>query len=141
MSMKKAFLFLMLLLAVPVALLAQDPQPPTSWADIIMNPAKWFVSFGAISLLTAFLAAFLNGLLKVEKKFIKQLVAWIVAIILLIGSDLMNFGYAAEFPILLAAIHGFAAGLASNGWFDIPTLKAVLDTIEGWFKPSVPPLR
>lgn len=134
------FLFLILLLAVPVALLAQDLQPPTSWSDILINPGKWFADFGAISLLTAFLAAFFNGLLKTEKKFLRQLVAWGVAIVLLIGSDLLNFGYAAEFPILLAVINGFAAGLASNGWFDIPTLKAVLDTIEGWFKPSTPPL-
>jgi hypothetical protein len=139
--MKKAFLFLMLLLAVPVAILAQDIQPPTSWSDILINPGKWFVDFGAISLLTAFVAAFFNGLMKVEKKFLKQLVAWAVAIILLVVSDLLNFGYAKEFPILLAVIHGFAAGLASNGWFDIPTLKAVLDTIEGWFKPSTPTLR
>jgi len=72
----------------------------------------------------------------VTKNFVKQLVAWIVAIILVVGSDLLNFGYAAQFPILLAVIHGFGAGLASNGVFDIPIIKGVLDTIEKWFNPK-----
>lgn len=134
--MKKMILFFILILGSAV-IFAQDlPAPPDSWGDIIMNPEKWFLSFGAISLLTAFLAAFLNGALKVTKNFVKQLVAWIVAIILVVGSDLLNFGYAAEFPILLAVIHGFGAGLASNGVFDIPVIKGVLDTIEKWFNPK-----
>lgn len=134
--MKKMILFFMLILGSAV-IFAQDlPAPPDSWGDIIMNPEKWFLSFGAISLLTAFLAAFLNGVLKVTKNFVKQLVAWIVAIILVVGSDLLNFGYAAQFPILLAVIHGFGAGLASNGVFDIPIIKGVLDTIEKWFNPK-----
>ena len=134
--MKKMILFFILILGSAV-IFAQDlPAPPDSWGDIIMNPEKWFLSFGAISLLTAFLAAFLNGALKVTKNFVKQLVAWIVAIILVVGSDLLNFGYAAEFPILLAVIHGFGAGLASNGVFDIPVIKGVLDTIEKWFDPK-----
>lgn len=134
--MKKMILFFMLILGSAVIFAQELPAPPDSWGDIIMNPEKWFLSFGAISLLTAFLAAFLNGALKVTKNFVKQLVAWIVAIILVVGSDLLNFGYAAEFPILLAVIHGFGAGLASNGVFDIPVIKGVLDTIEKWFDPK-----
>jgi len=134
--MKKMILFFMLILGSAVIFAQELPAPPDSWGDIIMNPEKWFLSFGAISLLTAFLAAFLNGALKVTKNFVKQLVAWIVAIILVVGSDLLNFGYAAQFPILLAVIHGFGAGLASNGVFDIPIIKGVLDTIEKWFNPK-----
>jgi hypothetical protein len=134
--MKKMILFFMLILGSAVIFAQELPAPPDSWGDIIMNPEKWFLSFGAISLLTAFLAAFLNGVLKVTKNFVKQLVAWIVAIILVVGSDLLNFGYAAQFPILLAVIHGFGAGLASNGVFDIPIIKGVLDTIEMWFNPK-----
>lgn len=134
--MKRLILFLILILG-SVVIFAQDlPAPPDDWGDIVMNPEKWFLSFGAVSLLTAFLATFVIGLLKVTSKFVKQLVAWIVAIILLVGSDLLNFGYAAQFPILLAVIHGFGAGLASNGVFDIPVIKAVLDTIEKWFNPK-----
>jgi len=132
--MKKFLIFAMLLLALPLALLAQDvPAPPEGWGDIIMNPQKWFVDFGAVAVLTAFVAAFFNGLLKVTKAFPRQLVAWGVAIILLVVTDLLNFGYAAQFPILLAVIHGLGAGLAANGVFNIPVVKAILTAIEGWF--------
>ena len=133
--MKKFILFLTLLLALPIVIFAQDvPAPPADWGDIIMNPAKWFVDFGAIAVLTAFVAAFINGLLNVVKKFPKQLVAWLVAIILLVGSDLLNFGYAAQFPILLAVLHGLGAGLVANGVFDIPVIKGILDWVEKLFK-------
>ncbi len=133
----KRLLFVLFLLLIPIAIFCQEPSgPPTSWGDIIMNPGQWFVSFGAISLLTAFVSTFVIGFFKVVKKFPKQLVAWGVGIALLVGSDLLNIGYAAAFPILLAVIHGFAAGLTANGLFDIPILKSVLDLIDGWLNPK-----
>lgn len=131
---------LLSLLIVPMVLLAQDTtatepvvNPPSGWQDILMNPGVWFASFTGITLLTAFLGAFFNGLLKITKSFYKQVCAWVIAILLVVGSDLINFGYAKDFPILFAVINGFFAGLASNGWFDIPTLKAILDSIQRWF--------
>lgn len=130
----KRFMFLFALLLVPLAIFAQDVEPPADWGDVIMNPTKWFGSLAYIAALTTFLAAFLNGVLEVTKKFVKQLVAWGVAIVLLVGSNLLNFGYAAEFPILLSAIHGVAVGLVANGIFDVPIVKQILDTVEGWFK-------
>jgi hypothetical protein len=135
--MKKLLILGFLLTAVAMPVFGQDvPTPPGDWGDIIMNPSKWFVDFGAVSVLTAFVATVVIGLLKVVKKFPRQLVAWLVAIALLVGSDLINFGYAANFPILLAVIHGFAAGLAANGVFDIPVLKGILDTVEKWLNPK-----
>ena len=120
---------------IALAVFGQDViEPPENWGDIIMNPTKWFGSLAYIAALTTFIAAFLNGLLKVTRKFVKQLVAWLVAIVLLVGSDLLNFGYAAEFPILLAALHGVGVGFVANGIFDIPAIKYILDIIEGWFK-------
>lgn len=129
---------------IPMVLFGQDTipipdpdpflpgQPQDMW-DFILHFNEWIGTFSGIVLATAFLAAFLNGLLKVTKNFVKQLVAWAVAIILLVGTDLLNIGYAAELPIILAVIHGFAAGLASNGVFDIPFMKSILDKIEHWF--------
>lgn len=135
--MKRLLMFFMLLLMIPLILIAQDtPVPPSGWGDIIMNPQKWFVDFGTIAVLTAFVATFANGLLKVVKKFPRQLVAWGVAIILLVVSDLLNFGYAKDFPILLAVIHGLGAGLAANGVFNIPMVKGILDAIETWLNPK-----
>jgi len=130
----------MLLMLLPLVLIAQQDStvvvPPGNWGEVILNFPTWFATFGGVVLLTAFLAAFFNGVLKITKGFLKQLVAWAVAIILMVVSDLANFGYAKEFPLLLAVIHGFAAGLASNGVFNIPFLNGILTEIEKWFQPK-----
>jgi hypothetical protein len=137
--------FVLLLFAVAVLftpmLFAQDTSPPTapptSWADVIINPNKWLTDFGVFTLLIAFVATFVNGVLKIVKRWPRQLVAWGVAIVLLVATDLLNIGYAAKFPILLACIHGFAAGLAANGAYNIPWIKGALDWIETLFNPKV----
>jgi len=134
--MKKLFFILLLMVPFSIPLIAQEVIPPESWAEVFMNPLQWFVDIGAIAALTAFVAAFLNGLLNVTKKIVKQLISWLVAIVLLIGSDLLNIGYAADFPILLAAVHGVGAGLISNGLFDVPIVKAILAFIENLFKKN-----
>ena len=141
----KKILLTLLVLFIPFFLFAQEvveviepTDPPSGWAEILINPSMWLASFAGISLLTSFVAAFLTGLLKAEKSFIKQLIAWGVAIAILLVCDLANFKicYAWDFPIMLAIIHGFAAGLASNGFFDIPVLKNILKTVDGWFRPK-----
>jgi len=138
--MKKYLFLLIAFLAIPIALLAQtEPTtPPTGWGDVFSNPALWLGSFAGVSLLTAFLAAFINGFFKIVNKFPKQLCAWLVAIAIVSVGDLANIKiiYTWDFPWWLALLNGFLAGLASNGWFDIPTLKRILDVIEGLFKPK-----
>jgi len=149
--MKKRVLFsMLLLLLLPLAIFGQavtNPvpadttviapiTPPESWADVIMNPAKWFVDIGTVTVLIAFIAAFVNGLLKIVKGFPRQVIAWLIGIILVTGSDLLNFGYAAEYPILLAVINGFAAGLMSNGAYNVPWIKVLLEWIELKLNPK-----
>lgn len=135
--MKKFLMLAFFALALIAPVFGQDiPAPPTGWGDVIMNPAKWFVDFGAVTVLTAFLATFFIGLLKVVKKFPRQLIAWGVAIILLVATDLLNFGYAKDFPWWLAVLHGLGAGLAANGVFDIPFVKGILDALEKLLNPK-----
>ena len=142
--MMKKFLMFFVFLIMPIMAFCQidstgviEPgEPPSGWMEIITNPYLWFASFAGVSFLTAFIAAFFNGILKLVKDFHKQLCAWVVAIVLLVISDLVGFGYAKDFPIILAVIHGFFAGLASNGWFDIPTLKSILKSIEALFNKA-----
>lgn len=139
--MKKLFLMLFLTIAVVPMVFGQEPtQPPVSWGEVFSNPALWLGSFAGVSLLTAFVTAFVNGFLKIVKSFPKQLVAWGVAIAITLLGDLLNIKivYTWDFPWWLALINGLAAGLASNGVFDIPVLKAILDKISGWFKPATP---
>lgn len=140
--MKKAIVFLMafmFLLALPSVLIAQDTVPvPDDIMEILMQINVYFGSLAGIAALTTFLAALLNGLLKVEKKFVKQIIAWLVAIILLVGANLLNYGFNAEFSILKSILYGFGAGLVANGMFDIPFIKILLDKVEGWFAPKTP---
>lgn len=136
--MKKLILFLSFLL-FPLILFCQEPTTtPTGWGDVFSNPALWLGSFAGVSLLTAFLAAFFNGLLKLTINWTRQLCAWVIAILILILGDVLNLQivYTWDFPIWLAILHGIAAGLASNGFFDIPTLKKILTVIEGLFTPK-----
>ena len=133
--MKRIVLFLSFLFLIPLVTFAQD-LPPTDWGDIILNPGKWFASFGLFSLLVAFVTTFLNGILKIIKRFPRQLISWGVAIILLIATNLLNWGYAADFTILLTIIHGLGAGLAANGVFDIPLIKSILTALEGILNPQ-----
>ena len=132
--MKKWIFVTITLLFLSVVAFSQEVIPPENWTDVLINLKGWFTSFAGVSVLTAFVAAFLNGLLQIEKGFLKQVIAWITGIALLVVTDLLNFGYAADFPILLAVVHGLAVGLAANGIFDIPWLKVLLDKFSGWFQ-------
>lgn len=134
--MKKLVIFLMLALVFIVPVIAQDPEipePKTIW-DVIVNIAVFLASFKGVCVITLFLTSLLTGLLKITKKWLKQGMAWIVAIAIFIVSDLFNFGYAATFPLWLAAVHGVGAGLVANGIFDIPFVKSILDKIDEWGK-------
>ena len=113
-----------------MSLFAQDPTaPPAGWGEILANPMLWFGSFAGVSLLTTFLATFFNAWLKITKNFPRQLCAWVVAILIMVATDLLTMVMPPSFRYGWL-LHGFAAGLASNGWFDIPLLKSILDKVE-----------
>ena len=137
--MKRILIFLIMLM-LPVVVFCQlndsipIPVMPENWQEVIFNFNQWFASFGGIAVLTAFIAAFFIGILKAEHRFVKQLLAWIVAIIIAVVSNLVDFGYMAEYTIIQSVVHGFAAGLAANGVFSIPFVRDILKGIEGWFK-------
>ena len=78
---------------------------------------------------TVFLAAFLNTLLKTQG-FVKQLVAWIISILLLVVGNLLNMGFMAELNWLHTIVYGIAAGFISNGIFDLETVKAILRALK-----------
>lgn len=132
--MKKFFLLAVLIMSVCAVIFAQvTPAPPTGWGDVIINFKDWFVSLTSVSVLIAFVAAFVNGIFKVENAFLRQVVAWLVGIVAVVGSDLLNFGFAADLPIMVAVIQGIISGFTSNGAYDIPWIKVVLNAIENWF--------
>ena len=120
------FLLILMLLSIPV--IAQVIEPPVGWLDLFAGIDKWLGSLAGIAAVTVFLAAAVNTLLK-TKGFMKQLVAWLIAIILLVIGNLANIGFMAEFSWLNTIIYGVAAGFLSNGIFDLPLILSILKAL------------
>lgn len=125
--MKKLMMLFVFMLLLPIAILAQEPivNPPTNWLELFANINVWLGSLAGVSAVTVFLAAVLNTLFN-TKGFWKQVVAWIVAFILIIVGNLVNLGFMAELSWLNTIVYGFAAGLISNGFFDVELVKMIL---------------
>jgi len=126
--MKK--LLFILLLMIPVAVFAQDVEPPENWVDVISNINTWFATLAGIAAVTVFIAAALNTLFKITKKIVKQLVAWGVSIVLVLAGNLLNIGFSAEFPWLTSLAYGVGAGLVANGLFDVNMVQTILDLLK-----------
>lgn len=128
--------FFITLIVAPV-IIAQVIDPPASVIELLANLNTYLGSMVGVAAMATFLGALLNGLLKVTKTFVKQLVVWLVAIATLVIANLVNMGYAAEFTIWQSLLHGLGAGLVANGIFDIPVVKAIMTFIENLFnKPK-----
>ena len=80
---------------------------------------------------TTSLAGLINQGLKVGPAWAKQLIAWLLGAGLSIGAwvlKLIEFGQPEWLAIVALCL---VVGLASNGIYDIPTIKAWIDS---WFK-------
>jgi len=126
----KKFFIAMFLLLLPVAIFAQEPQPPTSWVDVIANFNVWFATLAGIAAVTVFVAAAVNAIFKVTKKIVKQIIAWLIAIVLVFVGSLLNIGFSADFPWLTTLAYGFGAGLVANGMFDVAMVQTLLDLLK-----------
>jgi sterol desaturase/sphingolipid hydroxylase (fatty acid hydroxylase superfamily) len=115
---------------LPLTIFAQTVEPPTDWTGVIANFNGWFATLAGIAAVTVFVSGFINTLFKITKKIGKQIVAWLVAIILTVVGNLLNLGFMSEFPWLTTLAYGFAAGLVANGMFDIPTVTALLQFLK-----------
>jgi len=127
--MKKLFMLFVLMFALILPSFGQDVNPPTNWLELFANINVWLGSLAGVAAVTVFLAAFVNTLLKTSG-FIKQLVAWIIAILLLVVGNLVNMGFMAELTWLNTIIYGVAAGFVANGIFDVEFVKTVLRALK-----------
>ena len=128
--MKRFILFLSLLLLIPFTAFGQDPTVPTTWGEVITNFNVWFGTLAGIAAVTVFVAGFFNTLLGIGKKIWRQIVSWIVAVILVFAGSIFNIGFIADFPWLTTLVYGLAAGLVANGMFDINIVKAILEFLN-----------
>ena len=94
----------------------------------IFSESFWWVAPILVTL-TVSLAGVINGAFKTEG-FVSQLIAWVVGSLLSVGAwalQLVTFGDPVWVGIVALCI---VVGLSSNGFYDIPTIKAFVDS---WF--------
>lgn len=130
---KMLFVLMMMIVAIPV--FGQDVGPPTNWLDLFANINVWLGSLAGVAAVTVFLAAVVNTLLKTEG-FFKQLVAWVIAILLLVAGNFANMGFMADLNWFHTIVYGVAAGFVSNGIFDIALVKLILQALKIEPKPE-----
>lgn len=122
--MKKFFMFLFLVfLSIPIFAQVQENTTPIDFNS-------WVSTLATIAAAAVFLSAMITTWFKVTQKLVKQVIAWLVAIALTFAGNLLNIGFAADFPWLTTLAYGFGAGLVANGLFDINVVQSVLDAIN-----------
>lgn len=127
--MKKLMMFFALMFVLILPTFGQAVEPPSDWLQVFANINLWLASLAGVAAVTVFLAAFVNTLLKTSG-FVKQIVAWIIAILLLVVGNLVNMGFMAELNWLHTIVYGVAAGFISNGIFDLETVRAILRALK-----------
>ena len=127
--MKKLMMFFALMFVLILPTFGQAIEPPTDWLQVFANINLWLASLAGVAAVTVFLAAFVNTLLKTSG-FVKQIVAWVVAILILVIGNLVNMGFMAELNWLHTIVYGVAAGFISNGIFDLETVRAILRALK-----------
>ena len=121
-------MFFVMMFALLIPAFGQSVEAPTDWLAMFSSINVWLGSLAGIAAVTVFLAAELNKLLKLEG-FWKQLMAWIVAILLMVVGNLVNLGFMAELDWMHTIVYGIAAGFVSNGIFDITLVQLLLQAI------------
>jgi len=125
----KKFMFVLMLMVLSIPIFAQEVEPPANWLDLFANINVWLGTLAGVAAVTVFLAAAVNKLLKVVG-FLKQIVSWIISILLLVIGNLVNMGFMADLTWLNTLIYGVAAGFVANGIFDIAFIKMVLQALK-----------
>lgn len=96
----------------------------------IFSESFWWVAPILVTL-TVSLTGVINGLFKVSKGVWKQVISWVVGSLASVGAwalKMVEFGDPVWLGIVALCV---VVGLSSNGVYDIPTIKAFVDS---WFK-------
>ena len=140
-TQKMKFLFLMLIMLIPVVrLLAQTDStvvvidPPGDIIDFVVNFDVFMASLGGLAIASVFLSGLINGWLKIVKSWVKQVVSWLVPVgLAVVATFVLKLGFLVDQPVLNVLIYSAAAGLVSNGIFDISFVNSFVNWIVGKF--------
>lgn len=89
----------------------------------------WYIAPILVALTTS-LSGVINQSFGIDKAWLKQLISWIVGSVLSVGSwalKMLTFGNPIWLGVVCLCV---VVGLASNGFYDIPTIK---NFINSWF--------
>lgn len=95
----------------------------------IFSTEFWYIAPILVTLTTT-IAGVINQAIKINQAWIKQIISWIIASGLSVGAWALNvitFGSPIWVGIVALCV---VVGLASNGFYDIPTIK---NFINSWF--------
>ena len=95
-----------------------------------------FSTIGGLATLTTFICSLLTNYLKIKEAWLKQVISWIIPIIISIVGYLTKLGLFINFSELVAwqgwiftCLTGLGIGLISNGIYDISGVKNGLKSI------------
>jgi len=133
----KKFLFIAIaLLMVGVGLFAQEVQPPTDLINFFMGLQIFLGSFVGVAVSLPVLTAIVIGALKIEDKVLKYIMTALVAVVLVLASFFLPFGYLNGAVWWFVPLHVAGLMLIEVIGFSIPFIKTVLEAIEDKFKPA-----
>lgn len=89
-----------------------------------------FATLAGLAAGSVVITATLTTWLKITKGWAKQLVSWLIPIIVVIAGNLLNIGFMAEFTWLATFVYGLGGGLVSNGIFDVDLVQKILEALN-----------
>ena len=95
----------------------------------IFSESFWYVA-PILGALTTGLGGLINQSIKIEKSLIKQIISWVIGAGFSVGAwglKVITFGNPVWLGVVCLCV---VVGLASNGFYDIPTIK---NWINSWF--------
>lgn len=95
----------------------------------IFSEAFWYIA-PILASITVALAGVINGLFKISKGIWPQVVAWVIGAILSVGAYFLKVIEMGDPQWLGVIALSVVVGLSSNGIYDIPTIKAI---VNSWF--------
>ena len=88
----------------------------------------WYIA-PILSTATVAVAGAINGKFGITKGIWPQVVAWITAVVLSVGSWFFGFAPLGEPTWLALVCLSAVVGLSSNGIYDIPFIKGIIDKL------------
>lgn len=126
--MKGSLVFLLLVLVIK--LVAQKVNPPEDIVDLVVNFNTFVGSLAGYAAVTIFLTGLINGWSRITKSWVKQIVSWVVPVILVaIVSFVLKAGFLAGENVGKVLVYGLGTGLVSNGVFDIAFVNQMVNWI------------